>query len=360
MASMRMIVRRLACAVLFTGMVCGGAQAQTTAWPVKVVVVTTYEEGADTGDAPGELQLWAEREPLTERIDFPGGVHPLLTNKDHSIVVMLSGIGLVNSGASVMALAADKRFDVRKAYWLVAGIAGTDPQVGSIGDAAWADYVVNDFAKSIDMREAPADWPYGIYPMGAKKPGELPAGQTSFGAFDLYAEVFPLDPGLVHWAYATTKDVKLDYPPELRADRANWATYPLAGQPPKVYVGASASSNYYWHGEYGLRWARDWVKMFTAGKSRFAMANTEDASIAEAMARLGRMGAVDAKRLLILRTASNYVIAHKGQTNAVSVSAPYPGMGMPAFEAAYRVGSKVAHELADHWDIYADRIPSAP
>ena len=32
--------------------------------PVKVVVVAMFESGADTGDEPGELQYWVERDRL--------------------------------------------------------------------------------------------------------------------------------------------------------------------------------------------------------------------------------------------------------------------------------------------------------
>ena len=41
-------------------------------WPVRVVIVTTFEVGEDTGDRPGEFQLWVEREHLDETIAFPG------------------------------------------------------------------------------------------------------------------------------------------------------------------------------------------------------------------------------------------------------------------------------------------------
>jgi purine nucleoside permease len=338
----------------------GGAAKAADPWPVKVVIVTTFEVGKDTGDKPGELQLWAEREDLTEHVDFPGGVHPLLTNRDHSVVALLTGMGLVNSGASVMALAADPRFNTKKAYWLVAAIAGVDPAVGSIGDAAWADYVINDQAHAMDMREAPAGWPYGVFAFNSKGPGQMPDEVATYGPFDRYAEVFPMNPGLVRWAYRLTKDVKLDYTSEEAASAKDWTDYPKAGQPPKVFIGASSSSNYYWHGRAHTEWARDWVKMFTSGKSTFAMANTEDASIAEAMARLDRMGLADYSRLMVLRTGSNYTIPRKGLSTFQSMTTPYPGSGAPAFEAAYRVGSKVVHELTAHWSQYADAPPSAP
>ena len=47
-------------------------------------------------------------------------------------------------------------------------------------------------------------------------------------------------------------------------------------------------------------------------------------------------------------------------TTFQSMTTPYPAAGLPAFESAYRVGSKVAHELVDHWDVYANTIPTAP
>ena len=337
------------------------AVAADAPWPVKVVIVTTYEEGADTGDRPGELQLWAERENLTERVDFPGGVHPLLTNKDHSIVAMVSGIGLANSGASLMALAFDPRFDVKKSYWLVAGIAGVDPAAGAIGDAAWANYIVGDFAKSMDMREAPTGWPYAIYPFRSKEgAGHMPEQKMGYGPFDRYAQVFPLNSGLTGWAYRLTRGVTLDYSPEMAAFSKGWATYPAAQRAPKVMIGDSFSSNHFWHGVALNQWARDWVKMFTDGKATFVMSNTEDAGFGEAMARLDAMGAADGKRLMVLRTASNYTVPAVGQTTFESVNAPFPFGGTPGFESAYRVGSTVVHELADHWDHYAEHVPSAP
>src|SRR5580692_5707796 len=49
---------------------------------VKVIVLAGFEVGDDTGDAPGEFQLWAEREKLTERIEVAGAPHPLCRNAE--------------------------------------------------------------------------------------------------------------------------------------------------------------------------------------------------------------------------------------------------------------------------------------
>lgn len=41
--------------------------------PVRLVVVTTFEVGKDTGDKPGELQPWVEKLPLPIVFSFPQG-----------------------------------------------------------------------------------------------------------------------------------------------------------------------------------------------------------------------------------------------------------------------------------------------
>src|SRR5271156_6704489 len=88
--------------------------------PVKIVVVTMFEQGADTGDQPGELQYWVERNRLDRVIPFPQGFHDLRMNND-GVVAILTGVGTAKSTAAIMALGMDPRFDLTKAYWLVAG-----------------------------------------------------------------------------------------------------------------------------------------------------------------------------------------------------------------------------------------------
>src|ERR1700742_3323810 len=106
--------------------------AQEKPWPVKVVIVTTFEPGEDTGDVPGEFQYWVEREHLDEKLEFPGGVRALRVNKAHDVLGIVTGMTRANAGPSMMALGVDPRFDLSHAYFLVAGIAGVDPRDGAI------------------------------------------------------------------------------------------------------------------------------------------------------------------------------------------------------------------------------------
>src|SRR2546430_11231628 len=133
--------------------------------PVKVVIVSMFERGADTGDEPGEFQYWVERTKLDRVMPFPQGYHDLRMNRD-SVLGVLTGVGTARAAASIMALGLDPRFDLRKSYWLVAGIAGVDPADASLGSAAWAEGIVaGDLAHGVDTREIPADWKTGHFPV---------------------------------------------------------------------------------------------------------------------------------------------------------------------------------------------------
>lgn len=140
------------------------AQAAPPAKPieVKVVVVAMFEVGQDTGDTPGEYQLWVEREHLDRVLPLPAGYHHVRMNGD-GVLGMPTGVGTARAAASVMALGLDPRFDFSKAYWIVAGIGGGDPTDVSLGSAVWADHVIDsDLAYEIDTREIPRNWATGM------------------------------------------------------------------------------------------------------------------------------------------------------------------------------------------------------
>ncbi len=317
-------------------------------WPVKVVIVTTYEAGADTGDVPGEFQYWVEREHLDESLPFAGGVRALRINAAHDVLGIVTGVTLTNAGPSIMALGLDPRFDLSHAYFLVAGIAGVDPKVGSIGSAAWVRFVTGDIAREIDSREIPSTWPYGLFVLGAAEPNTMPAKTFT-------SNLHPLNAGLADWAFGLTKAIPLPETPAMLADHAAWVGYPAAIAPPVVFEGDSYSSDAFWHGAVMTRYAEDWVALWTNSHGRFAMTDMEDAAIAEAVERLGRMGRVDPKRLMILRVASNYSMQRPGQTAVESVYAGF--MDSTALVNAWQVGSAVVHTLTGQWATYREHVP---
>src|SRR5580692_11307292 len=198
MTGRRMTLRRWLIPVflcVLAGCVTGPPATGPKPVEVRVVVVTMFEIGADSGDVAGEFQLWHERQKLDVRYPFAHH-HDLFFNPKTGVLGMVTGMGSVNSASAVMELGMDPRFDLSHAYWLVAGIAGVDPEDASIGSAAWAEYVVDgDLAHEIDSREIPPDWPTGYFPLESSRPYEPNARIVAEN------QVFKLNSKLVDWAY---------------------------------------------------------------------------------------------------------------------------------------------------------------
>lgn len=332
---------------------------------IRVMVVANFEPGADTGDAPGEFQLWAEREHLTESIQIRGALHPLMRNTEGLYGIVWGDTGSMFGGAAeqLTALLLDPRFDFRKTYWLFTGISGGDPELAPVASAAWARWVIQgDPMREFDDREIPEGWPYGLFAIGASRPNELPDDPNSFAGYTDAGKLsmaLPLNAGLASWAFSMTRDVKIPDSELMQRARKAWKGYPNAQKPPFVLMGETLGATRYWHGERRTQWARDWVKLWTQGKGVFAMSNMESQSLAGAMNLMSKVGVVDLNRVLVLRTASNFTRPPPGVPATESVGDEGPGQH-GAYEANYVVGAPVVHELLRNWTKYRDSIPTAP
>jgi purine nucleoside permease len=334
------------------------AQTGAEPLPIKVVVVTMFELGEDQGDRPGEFQTWVERLPLPESVAFPQGYRDLRINRDQGVLGIVTGIGTARAAASIMALGMDPRFDLSRAYWLVAGIAGADPQDMSIGSAAWAEWVIDgDLSHEIDPREIPEEWPTGYLPLRHAEPYARPVPEDDEGV------VYHLDPELVDWAYGLTRDIRLEDAEALRALRERYVNHPAAQRPPFVLKGDNLASSTFWHGQLLNDWANDWISYWTGGEGNFVTTAMEDTGTLQSLTFLDQAGRVDRDRVLVLRTASNYSTQHEGITAVESLSGEKKGdysAFLPSLEAAFRVGSPVVLELVTNWDRYSEAVPGAP
>jgi purine nucleoside permease len=338
--------------ILLPALLLASAALRADPIPVKGAVVVTFEVGADRGDTPGEFQNWVERENWVQKIDVPGVDHPVLTDGNGTIGVV-SG-ATVRCSNQIMALVLSGKFDFSRTYWVVNGIAGVNPALASIGSAAWAHFVIDgDVAYEIDAREADPSWPYAVIPIGSTVPNQKPKRE----GWEPDIMSYPLNSRLVDWAFAFTKDTQIPDTDGMKAYRATYVGFPNAQKPPFVLCGETFGSCRYWHGRAMTQWAGDWTRLWSDGKGQFAMSDMEDQGIAAALTRLSKMGLVDFQRVMFLRTASNYCMQAPSQDVNKSLHAEYAGY-LPSLEAAYRVGSRVTHELAAHWDRYRDTPPS--
>ncbi len=321
---------------------------------VKVVVVAMFEPGADTGDAPGELQTWVERDHLDRIYAVPGAFHAARMN-DRGELAILTGAGTAHAAATVMALGLDPEFDLRHAYWLIAGIAGASPDRASLGSAVWARWVVDgDLGYEIDAREIPQNWPTGMVPLGRARPYEQPVEPMA-------GQVFHVNDGLARWAFEQTRGIRLEDSARLAEIRGHFDGA-AAQEPPKVRMGDEVSSATYWHGARMDAWATEWMRYYTHGDGVFVTTAMEDSGTLESLQLLAKDGRVDWNRVMVLRTVSNFDRQPRGVDAATSLSYQRVsrfGAYLPSLASAYAVGHAVVEELIGNWAVYGVDTPTA-
>jgi len=318
----------------------------------KIVIVTMFERGADSGDAAGEFQLWNERQSLSEVFES-GAHHNYHYNPVTGVLGIVTGIGTAKAAASVMALGMDPRFDLSKSYWMVAGIAGFDPEDASLGSVAWAEFLVDgDIAHHIDAREKPGDWDWGYIERHVQTPFQQPRRDPN-------GEVYQINGDLARWAYDLTKDTDLFDSDSLKQSRARYTEHPNAQQPPSVMLGDHLAASTFWHGEILNDWANAWVAHWSDGEGEFVSSAMEETGTLQSLTYLDRMGRADVDRILVLRGASNYTVPPPGISaaeNLLSENDGYSGLEA-ALENIYRTGSRVIDTLLADWSTYRDCVP---
>ena len=312
-----------------------------------------FEVGADTGDKPGELQYWVERDHLDQVYPLPAAYHDVRMNSDGELAIV-TGQGTAHAAATIMALGLDPRFDLSHAYWLIAGIAGASPDAASLGSAVWANWIVDgDLGYEIDAREIPSTWSTGMLPLRKKEPFEAPAEP-------LAGQVYQTNRDLMDWAYFVTRNTKLEDSDKLKDIRSHFEGK-MAQNPAQVLLGDEVSSSTYWHGKLMEDWASKWMDYFSGGKGKYATTAMEDTGSLQSLQYLAKAGKVDWQRILVLRTVSNFDRQPKGMDAATSLSNQRVGAYgayLPSLEAAYTVGHKVVAELLRGWDSsYREQLP---
>jgi purine nucleoside permease len=326
----------------------------------RVVIVVFFEVGNDTGDRPGELQYWVERDHLTRIITVPGMTHHVRANADGSEIALAVGPGQIRPAVNLTALGFDPQFDLRKSYWLINGIAGISPRDASLGSAFWTDYVVNgELLHEIDAREIPASWPDGFFTLDTSRPDEQPrvragsaddvrAWPDDGAQIDGRGTVVRMNPDLMQWAYERTKGMRLTANAAMRRVEAGYASQPAAQRAPRVRIGAQLATEAFWHGAKMDDWAHRWVRYMTDGRARYATTGENDSGAMVALYSLTRAGRADWNRALLLRTASNFDMQPDGMTAVQSLNGQEHGnfpAYLPALNAAYQVGHHIVELL---------------
>jgi purine nucleoside permease len=209
----------------------------------------------------------------------------------------------INAASSVMALVLAPQFNLTKTYFMVAGIAGINPEVASICSVTFAKYAVQVALQyEFDIRELPDNYTTGYIPLGTKDPSSYP--KNIYGT-----EVYELNQGLQEYAYEVASKVTLNDSAAAIAYRANYASeeiYTLGAAPPGVYKCDVATSDVYYSGRLLGEAFGNTTKLLTNGSGVYCSAAQEDNATLEVLVRAAAVGLVDYSRALVMRTASDF------------------------------------------------------
>ncbi len=315
------------------------------ALPVKVLIVSMF--------AP-EAQPWIDAYGLHHLIRVPGlsADHPAVRCNRQGVCNLTTGMGYANAASSLSALALSGALDLRKAYVLIAGIAGINPAHGTLGTAAWARWAVDyGIAWELDPREAPTGWPNGYLGIHSKGPADAPPR-------DYRNEVFLLNQALVDKAWQLGAQAKLVDTPEAQAFRANFPHAP-ANQPPQITRCDTVSSDTWFAGTRLGERASDWARLMTDGDATYCTTQQEDNATLEAIRRADAAGLMDTNRVAILRTGADFDRPHPGQSDVEALLRfREQGGFVPATQNLLKAGGPLVDDILQRWKVWRSGVPS--
>ncbi|QBR01670.1 purine-nucleoside phosphorylase [Paraburkholderia pallida] len=312
--------------------------------PIKVMIISMFGP---------EGQVWLDHLGPWQDITVAGlsPDYPTVHCNRQDICVMTTGMGHANAAASIMALTFSPRFDLRHTYFMVAGIAGIDPLQGTVGSAAWANWLV-DFGIQweIDGREIPPGWNTGYLGINTTGPTQKPP-------LDYRTEVFQLNPALSNAAFALSRNVTLSDNAQAQAARAKY-NYAPANRPPTVIQCDTLAGDTWWSGtDIGER-ARQWTKIMTDGKGTYCTTQQEDNATFEALTRAASAHRVDLNRVAVLRAGSDFDRPYAGQSSADNLL-NYASQGgfTIAIDNLFLAGNPLVQDIVKHWGEWRDGVP---
>jgi len=315
---------------------------------VKVMIISMFGlEGA-----PWLAALKPEREV---RVPGLSSDFPTVRCTGSGVCQMTTDMGHANAAASMMAVIYSGQFELRRTYFLIAGIAGINPEYGTIGTATWARYLVDvDIAHEIDAREMPRAWADGYF-------GVLTDGQGQKPRLDYRTELFRIDEALLQKALQLSRRAVLEDSPDVVAYRKFYPGSP-ANRPPAVTQCDTASGDTWWGGHrLGARATR-WTRLLTDGHGVYCTSQQEDNATLLALTRGAQSGLVDIHRVAVLRTGSDFDRPYPGQGTFDSMVAQRSVAGAVRTSTANLVhaGMPLVQDIVEHWQQWQDGVPKTP
>lgn len=252
----------------------------------------------------------------------------------------------INAATTIQSLALSPKFDLTSTYWLVAGIAGINPEVASICSVTFARFAVQVALQyEFSQFEIPANFTNGYIPFGSTRNDEYP--ETIYGT-----EVFEFNQNLQHMAAEWAKTATLNDSDDAVAYRANYAAseiYSAGAAPPGVYECDVATSDNYYSGVILSEAFGNFTTLMTNGSGTYCSTAQEDNATGEALLRAAVAKLVDFSRIIVMRTASDFDRPYPGEAATTNLFFAEQGAFSPAVENLYLAGIKVVEGILGGW-----------
>lgn len=253
-----------------------------------------------------------ERDPWLKAMDFVHnitipGLSPLYPTvhctTNYTICQFTTGEGEINAAASVTALALNPLFDLTKTYFLIAGIAGGEPDYTTLGGVTFAKYAVQvglEYQLAYeDYHQTYPNWTSGYVPYGAKSPLQYPG--NVYGT-----EVFEVNENLRDRAVALASNATLNNGNKLNKKFKELYNQTAARGDAKVVKCDVLTSDNYFSGNVLNDYFGNLTKVLTNDSATYCSSAQEDNATLEVLTRLDKAGLLDYERVMVMRTISDF------------------------------------------------------
>ncbi|KZV70614.1 purine nucleoside permease [Peniophora sp. CONT] len=316
-----------------------------TAIAPKVVIVNFYSDEANIWHGIPEFDI------LAQNISVPGlsSKYPEVhCTADGEICQVVTDEGEINAAATTTAFVFSPLFDLSKSYFLLGGVAGISPKMGTLGSVAFARFSVQVALQyELDAREKPE---------GAST-GYIPQGTTGVGQYPRYiygTEVYELNDALRQHAINFARNATLNDTLEAQAYRALYdggdSDYSPATATPSVVACDTGTSDVWYSGALLAEAFENTTRLFTNGSATFCTTQQEDTGVLAPLLRGNVAGLVDFKRVIAMRTASDFDRPAPGMQAADNLfNGQNAGYGV-SITNIYVAGVQVVQGLLAGWD----------
>ncbi|KAF1984839.1 purine nucleoside permease [Aulographum hederae CBS 113979] len=268
---------------------------------------------------------------------------------DGDICQVITGMGEINAAVSITNLLASPLFDLRKTYFLIAGIAGINPDIAPLGSITFARYAVQvGLQYEIDSRELPTspsskDFTTGYIPFGVTSPSQYPA--TIYGT-----EIFELNANLRHVAATFAAAANLSITAEAQAYSLKYASAAATAVTNPLIVECDVVTSDTWFSGALLAHAfANYTSLLTNGSGVYCTTAQEDNATLESLLRGAVAGTVDFGRIIVMRAGSDFDRPWEGQGVLENLFEGYAGFGSSVGNLV-RVGREVIRGILGDWD----------